>query len=160
MSHLALFNENQIKAGRRGKFRWIILSVGIVLFSIAFFRREIMVAFLSFTIGALGGFAIDYLGIKALKLWTYPRQEFLKKEYFMLIIPGWGVFGMMVNLPLSWIQASNEIALPMLTLSLFAFCELPNIKIGCWKYNAPIWLIALCWIPLVICYRFIFLLFI
>jgi len=160
VSQLVLFNENQIKAIKKGRFRWIILSVGIVLFSIAFLRRETMFAFLSFTIGALGGFAIDYLGIKALKLWTYPRQKFLKKEYFMLVIPGWGVFGMMVNLPLSWIQSSNEIALPMLMLSLFAFCELPNIKIGTWKYNAPIWLIALCWIPLVVCYRLIFLLFV
>lgn len=118
-----------------------------------------MVAFLSFTIGALGGFAVDYLGIRVLKLWTYPRQKFLKKEYFMLVIPGWGVFGMMVNLPLSWIQVSNEIALPMLMLSLFVFCELPNIKIGTWKYNAPIWLIALCWIPLILAFRFLFLYF-
>jgi len=156
---LILSNKNQTKAGKRGKFRWIILSVGIVLFSIAFLRKETMVAFLSFTIGALGGFAVDYLGIRVLKLWTYPRQKFLKKEYFMLVIPGWGVFGMMVNLPLSWIQVSNEIALPMLMLSLFVFCELPNIKIGTWKYNAPIWLIALCWIPLILAFRFLFLYF-
>jgi len=156
---LALLNKNQTKAGERGGFRWIILSVAIALFSVAFLRGEKMVVFLSFTIGALGGFAVDYIGIKILKCWTYPRQEFLKKEYFALVIPGWGVFGMMVNLPLSWIPGSNAITILILLISLLAFCELPNIKIGCWKYTAPTWLIVLGWIPLVLCYRFIFLLF-
>lgn len=157
MFRLALSNKNKEEANKKGICRWVSLIVGITLFFIAFFKGELVTAFLTFVIGALSGFVIDCIGVGILKLWRYPRQEFLKIEYFGLVVPAWGVFGMLINLPLNWIPVPELLSFTVITVSLLVFYELPNIKIGSWKYRVPAWVVILCWIPLILAYRFLFL---
>jgi len=154
---LVLSNKNQEETDKKGMSRWISLTAGIVLFFIAFLKGELITAFLTFAIGALCGFVIDCIGVGILKLWKYPRQEFLKKEYFGIVVPAWGVFGMLINLPLNWIPMPDALSFTMITVSLLVFYELPNIRIGSWKYNVPTWIVISGWFPLILANRFLFL---
>lgn len=158
MFQLVLSNKNKKEANQKGISRWISLSAGIILFFIAFLKGESFIAFLTFVISAFCGFAIDCIGIGILKLWKYPRQTFLTVEYFGIVVPAWGVFGMLINMPLNWIRVDMALAIILVTISLLTFYELPNIKIGSWKYSVPVWLVIFGWIPLTFVFRFLFLL--
>lgn len=116
-----------------------------------------MYTLISFILGFLGGFLIDILGVKIMKLWKYPRQEFLTIKYFAIVLPAWGVFSVAINLVWGWLFKEFFIAVTTITLILFLIHELPNLKTDSWEYYTPTWLVVLGWPPLVIVFRFTYL---
>jgi len=155
---LALFNKNQKEANKRGMIRWTILALSVALFFIASLKGELNIAIITFILGAIVGFFIDCLGVAKLKLWKYTKQEFLKKEYFFIVVPAWGALGMAVNLIWNWIKIPELILFAVITLSLFSLHEIPNLKTKSWEYRIPMRLVIIGWIPLILAYRIIFLL--
>lgn len=138
------------------RFRWIALLTAAIFIPISFLRGEMTIAILAFILGAISGFSLDCLGVRILKLWKYPRQEFLGGPYFGLVVPTWGFFGMSINLFWQWIQLPNLITFFVITTLLIGLYELPNIKSGSWQYFAPTWLIIAGWFPLIFVFRILF----
>lgn len=144
---------------RMMRWRWVELLLGITLFSLAAARGELKNFFIAFAIGAVIGFIIDLIGIAWLHLWVFPRQTFLSKEYFALVIPGWGIFGSLVNALWDYSHdLPSWLIFLLLTAMLFFLCEFSNLKTKTWKYRAPWWTIVLGWFPLILSLRIIFIL--
>lgn len=141
------------------EMRWFILLWSIVLICLVFLRGEIIRAVLSFGIGVFVGFLVDCLGVGYLKQWRYPRQEFLKKEYFIIVVPAWGVFGATINLLWNWLGVTEIASFIIITVSLLLVHELPNFKTKSWEYHASMWLVCLGWFPLILVLRVLFVIF-
>jgi hypothetical protein len=135
--------------------RWVALGCAILLFSLAFFKSATWEAIIAFSVGAFCGFVLDLFGTGKYKLWYYPRQPFLEKQYFAIVVPAWGVFGLTINLLWNWLN-SPWLAFVVLTTGLLVFYELPNLKSGSWKYQSPPWLVAAGWFPLILYFRIVF----
>lgn len=148
------------------KFRWLIpLWFLLILPLIAFDLMEDHKIVLSFIVGAIGGFLLDVLG-HTLGLWNYPRQPFLSRDYFMLVIPAWGVFGSQINV--SWnLLREYLITFPDWTLSivftsillavlLFCVYEIPNLYRKSWEYSVSLEIVAIGWIPLILYFRILY----
>jgi hypothetical protein len=138
--------------------RWVALVCGVLFSAVSYLRGETADAAIAFVVGMIGGFLFDCAGVGIMRLWHYSRQPFLGIKYFAIVVPAWGVFGMMLNLPWNWF---NWIGLPgfvflALTVVLFAIHELPNFKTKSWRYNAPMWLVGLGWFPMIILFRLTF----
>jgi len=138
------------------RLRWLILIYGIVLLLIAGLREEIMDAVLAFCLGVSSGFLVDWLGIKKLEFWDYPRQPFLGLRYFAITLPDWGVIGMMINLLWNWIEAS-WLSFIAVTIAIFLTHDLPNLKTKSWNYYAPLWLVVAGWLIFILLSRVLFL---
>ena len=138
--------------------RWPILALGIILFFTAFLKGQIINAIFIFAISAIIGFIMDYLGMAKLKLWKYTRQEFLKPSYFCIVVPAWGVFGMAINFFWNWIHLPEILVFIIITIGLFSFYEIPNLKTKSWEYYVPIWVVMFGWLPLIFIFRTLFLL--
>lgn len=144
---------------KRPRLIWPLSVLGVVLFCLALTKGEMKEATLSFAIGALGGFILDYVGVAKLKLWTYTNQKFLSKSFFGIIIPAWGIFDMTINLIWNWLLISEIAAFSCITLGLFTSHEIPNLKTKEWKYSVPMWLVIPGWLPLIMGFRLVFILF-
>jgi len=145
---------------RAFKWRWLTIALGPTLFLFACWRGEFLNACLSCAVGVIYGFFIDIVGGKLLNFYRYPRIEFLSKDYFKLLPPAWGLFGMMVNLPWNWF-AGEGIQLYFLapfTVLFITLYELPNYKAVSWQYNIAKWVVILGWIFMMIIFRITFLL--
>jgi len=134
------------------RLRWLILICGIILLSLAWLRGEAIDALLALGLGLSGGFVLDWLGIKKLRLWDYPRQPFLGLKYFIIALPDWGVIGMTINL--LW----NLIEIPLLAfiavaVVIFLTHDLPNLLTRSWQYHAPMWLVAIGWGIFILSFR-------
>ncbi len=142
------------------KWRWITITLGPLLFFIAFRQGEFLSACLSCAIGIIGGFLIDLIVVQKLGFYSYPKQEFLTKDYFRIVLPAWGVFGMTINLPWNWLVGTGIqfYSCIMLTVALIVFYELLNFKSVSWKYYVPKWIVILGWMPMIIAFRTTFLL--
>jgi hypothetical protein len=154
--NLALSNKNGKK--NRGLIRYPIFALGIMIAIFALLKGEIKEATISFSIGALGGFILDCIGVAKLKLWYYTKQPFLSKSYFAIVIPAWGIFSMAVNLLWNKIPFPEIITFSLLTLGLFSLHEIPNLKTSSWKYSVSMKVVVPGWVPLVWGVRIIFLL--
>ncbi len=88
--------------------RYISLAIFIALFLIITFyskspwRQKARYYGIAFLEGMVGGFLIDSIGINA-GYYYFPRQPFLSLEYFAIVIPCWGVFGLFINCLWKWI---------------------------------------------------------
>jgi hypothetical protein len=142
------------------KFRWFIPGWIIVIF---LFKEliEPKVAILSFFVGMLNGFILDTVAHR-LKLWSYPRQPFLSKNYFLLVIPAWGVFGSQVNvmwnlvrehwMNIEWLSGVT-ITTIFLTFSLFVLYEIPNLYRKSWQYSTSLTKVLPGWVLLILFFR-------
>lgn len=99
--------------------------------------------------GMAGGFIIDAIGISA-GYYYFPRQPFLSIEYFAIVIPAWGVFGVLVNCLWSWVGKEKFWQGMAVTLvPLFAWYEGTNLITHSWVYTTPFWAVGLGWVPLI-----------
>jgi hypothetical protein len=137
------------------KIRWLIWMCGIVFLFIAYLRGAMIDVATAFILGSCAGFFIDWLGVKIMHLWRYPRQPFLGGKYFAIVVPAWGIFGVAVNFLWDWIGVS-WLAILSITTALFLLHELPNLKTRSWEYSVPMWLVGCGWVPLIIFFRLIF----
>ncbi len=105
------------------------------------------VAFLE---GIIGGLIIDSVGVN-LGYYFFPRQPIYSTDYFAIVLPCWGIFGMLTNL--LWEKLGKEKFIKGLAVSLpilFAFYEGTNLITGSWVYTVPFYWVSLGWIPLVL----------
>jgi hypothetical protein len=132
----------------------IALFVGLLSYIIFFdkgktWKEKFKIYAMMFIEGMIGGFIIDCIGVNA-GYYVFPRQPFLSMEYFSIVIPCWGVFGMLINCLWTWVGKEKFWRGMAITLvPLFAFYEGTNLIAGSWVYHAPLWSIAIGWIPLV-----------
>ena len=104
---------------------------------------------LTFIEGMIGGFIIDCIGINA-GYYVFPRQPFLSMEYWAIVIPCWGVFGLFINCLWKWAGKEKFLqGMAVTILPLFALYEGTNLITGSWVYNTPFWAVGLGWIPLI-----------
>ena len=145
---------------RTFKWRWITITLGPLLFLIAYQQGEFLNAFVSCIVGIIGGFLIDLIGVQKLGFYSYPRQKFLTRDYFSIVSPAWGVFGMTINMPWNWLVGTGIqfYSYIILTAVLMVFYELLNFKSVSWRYYVPKWIVILGWIPMIIAFRTTFLL--
>lgn len=137
------------------KLRWLILLCGIVLLLIAWLRGETIDAAIAFSLGAFAGFFIDWLGMKVLRFWDYPRQPFLHWKYLVIALPDWGVIGMMINLLWNWVE-TPWLAFPVVVVALFVTHDLPNLKTKSWHYYVPMWFAVTGWLGFILLSRVAF----
>ncbi len=136
--------------------RWLALGVFILLLvAIASFdkrsnwKEKFKRHGIMFLEGMVGGFIIDNIGIRA-GYYYFPRQPFLSLEYFTIVIPCWGVFGLLINCLWNWFGKEKFIrGMAMTLFPLFAFYEGTNILTNSWVYHTPFWVVGLGWMPLV-----------
>lgn len=136
--------------------RWITLIVFFILvFVIAKFgkgtyKEKLKKYGMIFVEGMVGGLIIDSLLINV-GYYYFTRQPIYSFNYFSIVLPCWGVFGMFVNFVWEWIGKDKFIrSMPLTLLSLFAFYECTNLYTGSWVYNVPFYVVALGWMPLII----------
>lgn len=134
------------------EIRYFMLVLFIVVLVPAILKRRVKDAAISFVIGLIFGSAIDFVGSYLLRLWDYAGPTWV---YVLITIPCWGVFSMAINLLWNWIE-NPRVALPVITLGLFSYLELPNMITGSWIYSMPLWFVAIGWIPLVLSFRVIY----
>ena len=135
--------------------RWLALGIFVLLIgAIAIFdrdrnlKRKVKNYGMMFVEGMAGGFIIDCIGISA-GYYYFPRQPFLSAEYFAIVIPCWGVFGLLLNT--LWHLLGKEKfwrGMAVTLVPLFAFYEGTNLLTQSWVYTTPFYAVALGWIPL------------
>ena len=135
--------------------RWLSLIILVALICLIVFydkdkRSQKLKYFgMAFVEGMVGGFIIDYIGITA-GYYYFPRQPYLGLSYFLIVIPCWGVFGLLINCLWNWVGKEKFIRGTAVTLfPLFALYEGSNLLTGSWVYTTPFYAIALGWLPLV-----------
>ena len=135
--------------------RWLSLIVFILLVSyiIIFekntkWRDKLRTYGMMLLEGMVGGFIIDAIGISA-GYYYFPRQPFLSWQYFAIVIPAWGVFGLLINCLWNWLGKERFWKGMAVTLvPLFAWYEGTNLLTQSWVYTVPFHFVALGWIPL------------
>ena len=150
----------EVTEKREIRMRWFILGSGIVLLLLAYKTGEAIEAIIAFCMGTLLGFLIDCVGIGKLNLWSYSRQPFLSKKFFFIVIPAWGVFGMTINLLWIWFShmtVSWIVLFVPITAGLLILYEFPNLNSKSWEYRASSRLVISGWFPMVLFFRFAFL---
>lgn len=138
--------------------RYIALAVFIILTVIIWrekglpLSQKLMKHGIAFAEGMVGGLIIDSIGVNA-GYYFFPRQPLYSLSYFAIVIPCWGVFGMLTNY--LWTRLGREkftkgliATLPL----LFSFYEGSNIITGSWVYTVPFYWVTLGWIPLVMAF--------
>jgi hypothetical protein len=138
-----------------GYYRWIVLIVAIAMLPFIIAKSLFNDAIIMFTVSIGIALPIDIVAMKT-GLWNYPRQKFFSKEYFCIVLPAWGIFGVSINL--LWPYCGGGVtSLVILTIAMFIFYEIPNIKTISWRYRYSLPLVFIGWFPLVALFRLSFL---
>jgi len=135
--------------------RWLALGIFVILIGfIVFFdksgnwKQKAKQYGMMFAEGMTGGFIIDCVGISA-GYYYFPRQPFLSMEYFAIVIPCWGVFGLLLNI--LWNTLGRDKfwqGMAVTLVPLFIWYEGTNLLTQSWVYTTPFYSVALGWIPL------------
>lgn len=131
----------------------------VVLFVLIFFisfrdkkrtlRHKLKYYGTMFAEGMVGGLIIDSIGVNA-GYYGFPRQPLYSLNYWLIVIPCWGIFGMLINCLWDWFGKEKFIRSMVVTfIPLFCFYEGTNLITGSWVYHAPLIAIVSGWIPLV-----------
>ena len=136
------------------KIRWLMLVLGILVVIPAIAKGESQNVIIAFVIGMLYAvIIIDPLGVKVFRFWKYAGTT---KTYIFATVPCWGIFGILINIPWDWMHNHQWLAFSVITISLFLLMEMPNLRTKSWEYSVPLWLVAIGWIPLILSYRFLY----
>ncbi len=135
--------------------RYIALAVFIVLtvvigVSKGSWRQKLTTYGMAFVEGMVGGLIIDSVGVNA-GYYYFPRQPIYSLSYFGIVVPCWGVFGLLANY--LWTKLGSERFIKGLSVTLpalFTFYEGSNLLTGSWVYTIPFYWVALGWMPLVL----------
>lgn len=132
--------------------RWFGLVCFVILLIMAWRRKNLRNYAIALGVGCIVGLTIDYFGI-TLGLWEFPRQSFLSWQYFLIVIPCWGVFGATINMLNDWYMKKRWLSIFLSSLLVMGLYELPNLITGSWSYTASAIIICVGWYPLIIVYR-------
>lgn len=136
--------------------RWISLGVFILLMLLVFVWRgerdigKVAKTYgMMFAEGMVGGLIIDSIGVNA-GYYLFPRQPLYSIEYFAIVVPCWGVFGLLINCLWDWFGKGNVLkGLCVSLLPLLVFYEGTNLLSGSWIYHVHFAWVAVGWVPLV-----------
>jgi len=134
--------------------RWIGLFILVVLATIIATRKEPWSRKIKYVIpfieGMIGGLVVDSIGVNA-GYYYFPRQPLYSLEYFGIVVPCWGVFGLFVHCLWEWVGKDKIWRCILVTiLPLFAFYEGSNLITHSWVYTVDFYIVALGWMPLVL----------
>ncbi|KKN79342.1 hypothetical protein LCGC14_0341240 [marine sediment metagenome] len=136
--------------------RWIALGILVTLLCLIMFvergnwRRKLSVHSMVFLEGMVGGLIIDSIGVNA-GLYYFPRQPIYSLSYFLIVIPCWGVFGLLLNCLWAWVGKERFIKGMAVTLfPLFALYEGSNLLTNSWVYTTSLHVVVLGWTPLIV----------
>lgn len=115
-------------------------------------RKDLKNYGISLAVGCVIGFAYDGVGI-SLGLWDFPRQPFMSAEYWLIVVPCWGVFGATINMVNDWYLGNAWYSIAVMTILFIIVYEVPNRATGSWEYQASAPIVILGWFPLVLTYR-------
>jgi len=99
------------------------------------------------------GVTLDRLLGKGLVLWDYPRAPYYSRRYWKLVPLAWAYFGLLFASV--YFIVNSVIGSPIYAaLVIWAILCIPQEVLGLyvrksWRYNAPMWVVALGWIPLI-----------
>ncbi len=135
--------------------RWLALVIFVVLLAIISLRDKESWKYkishygMFFLEGMVGGLIIDSIGVNA-GYYYFPRQPLYSIEYWAIVIPAWGVFGLALNYLWRVVGKDKFIRGTMITLPiLFAWYEGTNLLTHSWVYTVPFHVVVLGWIPLI-----------
>ena len=137
--------------------RWFGLACFIVLVILAWRKHSLKHYGLAILLGAIVGFLLDCGGVTS-GLWNYPRQPFMSLNYWLIVVPCWGVFGATINMVNDWYMRSNWKSYVILTLLIMGLYEIPNLATVSWHYTVSALMITVGWFPLVLAFRLSYLL--
>jgi len=138
-----------------GYYRWIMMALAIAMLPVVIVKSLFYESLIMFVEAVGIALVIDMIAMKG-KIWYYPRQKFLSKEYFGIVLPAWGIFGISINLIWPYL-GGGLYSLAIIALSMFVFYEIPNIKTGSWHYKYSLPIVFLGWFPLVATFRLTYL---
>lgn len=136
--------------------RWLALFVFalLIVYILVFekksgWKEKLLIYGMAFLEGMVGGFIIDCIGINA-GYYYFPRQSFLSWQYFAVVVPCWGVFGLFVNCLWSWLGREKFWRGMVATLiPLFLWYEGTNIFTHSWTYAVSFPYVMAGWVPLI-----------
>jgi hypothetical protein len=136
--------------------RWISLITFVILILIitikgqGTWKEKIKKYGIAFVEGMVGGIIIDSIGINA-GYYYFPRQPIYSFEYYSIVLPCWGLFGLLINYLWESIgQNKFGKGLAVTLFPMFLFYEGYNLYTGSWVYTTPIFVVGLGWIPLIL----------
>lgn len=124
---------------------------GLALLLAAFLASSLKYAFWGLLLGATGGFALEYMGVMWLKLWSYGGQ-FPKGKALLRLVLSWGLIGMVASLLWHWISI-GWLAFFLSFLFPILCWEVPNIRKKSWQYRAPAWMVLAGWLLVLLAFR-------
>lgn len=136
--------------------RWIALAIFLVL--VAFIVKEKRCSLIqkfnchgmAFLEGMVGGFIIDSIGVN-LGYYYFPREPIYSLSYFGIVLPCWGVFGMLANFLWEKLGKSKFwLEMVVTYCPLLVFYEGANSITGSWVYMVSPSIVLAGWFPLVL----------
>lgn len=133
--------------------RWLALGVFLILLILithdkGSWKQKLNSYGMTFLEGMVGGLIIDSIGVNS-GYYYFPRQPLYSLNYWIIVIPCWGVFGLFLNYLWQRLGKEKVFRGAMVTLPiLFGFYEGSNLITGSWIYTAPFYVVVLGWIPL------------
>lgn len=127
---------------------FILVLTLIIIFKKGSLKKKLLDVGIVFCEGMVGGLIIDSVLINA-GLYNFPRQPIYSQNYWLVVLPCWGVFGVLINYTWNTIGKGRWLSGGIITMILVgSFYELSNLYTGSWIYTAPAWLVGIGWIPL------------
>lgn len=132
--------------------RWLALFVFLILYVLITLydkdKGKLSRYGMMFSEGMVGGLIIDTIGVN-LGYYFFPRQPLYSLEYWAIVIPCWGVFGLFLNSLWRWVDKGSILRGSIITISsLFVWYEGTNLLTDSWVYTVPFYTVVLGWIPL------------
>lgn len=134
--------------------RWLSLIAFVIIVALVTIWDKSSVKYkiqrygMMFSEGMVGGFIVDIVGINA-GYYYFPRQPFMSLDYWIIVIPCWGVFGLFLNYLWRVVAKDRFIKGTLFTLpTLIAWYEGTNLYTHSWVYTVPFYWVVLGWIPL------------
>lgn len=135
--------------------RWLALVAFLLLILFISFRdkkrtlrNKLKYYGMMFVEGMVGGLIIDSIGVNA-GFYSFPRQPIYSLDYWLIVIPCWGIFGMLLNCLWDWFGQDKFLrSMAVSIIPLFIFYEGTNFITHSWIYTSPFSVVVAGWIPL------------
>lgn len=135
--------------------RWLALVVFIFLiiligkYDTHSWREKVKHYGMTMLEGMVGGLIVDSIGVNA-GYYYFPRQPLYSLNYWLIVIPAWGVFGLTLNILWNQVSRAKFVRGTLITTpALFLWYEGTNLVTNSWVYTVPLWVVVMGWIPLV-----------
>lgn len=135
--------------------RWFALAIILLLVALNWKNIKkhkwngIIEILVPFCEGMVGGLIIDAVAFH-FNFYNFPRQPAYSLNYWLVVVPCWGVFGLVINSLWDRFGGKWWRAIIFTTLPLLLFYESSNLITQSWLYNVSFGWVVLGWTPLVL----------